>query len=185
MKQDQVYLPREDTYLLARAALKEAREGDLILEVGTGSGYVSRCLQESGARVIATDINPHAVEMAGSEGLDVLRADLFRGLKGPFDLVLFNPPYLPTRPEERIDDWFEYALDGGPTGRMVIERFAGDISGILSPAGRVLIIISSLTGCSEVSDLFRRQGFSVEIFLKERVCDEELMVLKCVLQQKK
>jgi len=42
---------------------------------------------------------------------------LFSGLSGPFDLIIFNPPYLPTLPRERIDDWLEYALDGGPTGR--------------------------------------------------------------------
>ena len=43
---------------------------------------------------------------------------------GLFDLIVFNPPYLPTQPEERIDDWLEYALDGGVDGRAVITRFA-------------------------------------------------------------
>jgi release factor glutamine methyltransferase len=181
MDPEQVYPPREDTYLLARAVMLEADEEDLVLEVGTGSGYISRCLQECGARVLATDINPHAVKTARSEGLDVVRTDLFSGLRGPFDLIVFNPPYLPTRPEERIDDWLEYALDGGPDGRSVIKRFAEGVRDLLSPRGRVLILISSVTGCREVMDLFLKQGFRVEIYQKERVDGEELVVLKCVM----
>jgi len=181
MSPDQVYPPREDTYLLAWAAMTEAGGSDLVLEVGTGSGHISRVLQESGIRVIATDINPHAVKTARSQGLAVVRADLFRGLRGPFDLVVFNPPYLPTRPEERIDDWLEYALDGGPDGRSVIKRFAETVHDLLSPGGRVLILVSSVTGCEEVMDLFRKQGFSVDIFQKERVYDEDLIVLRCVM----
>lgn len=182
MSPDQVYPPREDTYLLARAAISEAGESDFVLEVGTGSGYIARSLQESGIRVLATDINPHAVKAARSEGLDVVRTDLFMGIRGPFDLVVFNPPYLPTRAEERIDDWLECALDGGPDGRSVIRQFAEEVSGHLSPGGRVLILVSSVTGFEEVMALFRKQGFQVDIYLKERVYDEDLVVLKCSMK---
>jgi release factor glutamine methyltransferase len=182
MNPDQVYPPREDTCLLARAAISEAGESDFVLEVGTGSGYIARSLQESGIRVLATDINPHAVKAARLDGLDVVRADLFMGIRGPFDLVVFNPPYLPTGPEERIDDWLEYALDGGPDGRLVIRRFAEEVPCHLSPGGRVLILVSSVTGCEEVMSLFRKQGFQVDVSQKERVYDEDLVVLKCSLK---
>ncbi|HUU76648.1 MAG TPA: HemK2/MTQ2 family protein methyltransferase [Methanoregulaceae archaeon] len=179
MSPGQVYQPREDTYLLARAALAEVAAGELVLEMGTGSGYIARRLMESGARVVATDINPFAVKAAKSEGLEVIRTDLFHGLCGPFDLIVFNPPYLPTRPEERIDDWLEYALDGGPDGRKVIEIFAKQAAKVLPPAGRILLLISSLTGPAEVKKIFRRLGFRVEVVRKERVCDEDLLVLRC------
>ena len=95
---------------------------------------------------MATDINPHAVLCAHKAGIDVVRTDLFTGIRGPFDLVLFNPPYLPTQPEERMDDWLEYALDGGESGRAVIERFARNVGDVLAPGGRILLLISSLTG---------------------------------------
>jgi release factor glutamine methyltransferase len=49
-------------------------------------------------RLIATDINPHAVRAAKSTAIEIVRADLFRGIKGKFDLILFNSPYLPTEP---------------------------------------------------------------------------------------
>jgi len=110
---DQVYSPAEDSYLLLRAALREVRLTDRVLEVGTGSGYVAAELVGRAAQVVTTDINPHAVECARARGLAAVRTDLFAGLSGPFDLVIFNPPYLPTAPEERIDDWLEHALDGG------------------------------------------------------------------------
>ncbi len=67
-----------------------------VLEIGTGSGYIAAALKEV-ADVIATDINPHAVCAAKQKGVEVVRTDLADGLRGPFDLVIFNPPYLPTR----------------------------------------------------------------------------------------
>lgn len=137
---DQVYPPAEDSHLLLRAALREVRPTDRVLEVGTGSGYVAASVLGRAANVVATDINPHAVECARARGLAAVRTDLFAGLSGPFDLVLFNPPYLPTLPEERIDDWLEYALDGGPTGRAVIERFVADIGRVLSPIDRKSVV---------------------------------------------
>ena len=102
------------------------------------------------------------------------------GIRSTFDLILFNPPYLPTLPEDRIDDWLEYALDGGTTGREVIERFAEEAGRVLAPDGRILLLISSLTGLPEVRDIFYRQGFISEIVVKEKVEDENLYVLKIV-----
>jgi release factor glutamine methyltransferase len=176
----QVYQPSEDTRLLLEAAQKELRPGDRVLEVGTGSGYIAARLPR-GTDVVATDINPHAVAAARREGVSVIRADLFAGIRGPFDLIVFNPPYLPTREEERIDDWLEYALDGGETGRVVIERFAGEVHRVLAPAGRILIIISSLTGVSRVCSLFQEERYCVEIVSRAPVFGgEELVVLRCV-----
>ena len=120
----QVYQPAEDTFLLLRAAQKEVTGEDLVLEVGTGSGYIASMISVC-RRVVATDINPHAVRTAHNYGIEVIRTDVARGLKsGLFDLIVFNPPYLPTAPSERIDDWLEYALDGGPEGLDVIARFS-------------------------------------------------------------
>lgn len=173
----QVYSPEADTVLLLEAALAEAKAGDRVLEVGTGSGLIAREIAKI-TRVVATDINPHAVIAARNAGVDVIRTDLFTGIRGPFDLVLFNPPYLPTRPEERMGDWLEYALDGGESGRVVIERFARDVGAVISPGGRILLLISSLTGPAEVSDIFSRSGYTVSIVRQQPVEGEMLYVLK-------
>jgi len=97
-----VYPPSDDSLLLADTLEPTGR----ILEVGTGSGIIAIHLARKGHKVIATDVNPHAVEAATENArrngvedrVDVVRTDLMNGLKGPFDTVVFNPPYLPSRP---------------------------------------------------------------------------------------
>ncbi len=175
----QVYQPEADTYLLLRAARDEVKPGDRVLEIGTGSAIIAVELA-SVTGVVATDINPHAALCAGEKGIDVVRSDLFLGIRGIFDLILFNPPYLPTFPEERIDDWFEYALDGGMNGRDVIGRFAEEVGRVLAPGGRILLLISSLTGLAEVREIFFRQNFTSDIVMTEKVEDENLFVLRIV-----
>ncbi|WP_342678371.1 HemK2/MTQ2 family protein methyltransferase [Methanofollis sp. UBA420] len=175
---DQVYEPAEDTFLLRAAALAEVRPEDRILEVGCGSGAVTAALLGRAGSVVATDINPHAARAARERGVETVRTDLMAGVRGPFDLVLFNPPYLPTAPEERIDDWLEYALDGGPSGRETIERFAADVGRVLAPFGRILLLVSSLTDPDEVRKLFSGFGYIVLLAAEERVEDEDLIVLR-------
>jgi release factor glutamine methyltransferase len=108
----------------------------------------------------------------------VVRADLFAGIYGRFDLVLFNPPYLPTLAEERCDDWLENALDGGPDGRSVIARFIEAVGSVLVPGGRFLLLVSSLTGVSEVQEMMEQAGFTSEIVARTRVEGEELVVIR-------
>ena len=173
-----IYTPAEDTHLLCSAAQREVRPADHVLEVGTGSGIIAAELSKLAASVVATDINPFAVAYAHAQGIDVIRTDLFAGLKGLFDLVVFNPPYLPTKADERIDDWLEYALDGGESGRVVIGRFAGEVSRVLAPQGRILVLISSLTGLPEVTELFTKNGYPVAVIREQVVEDETLYVLR-------
>ncbi|MDD1685550.1 HemK2/MTQ2 family protein methyltransferase [Methanoregula sp.] len=173
----QVYQPEADTYLLLDAALMEVRPGDRVLEVGTGSGFIAAEMRKKGC-TIATDINPHAAMSAHKAGVDVVRCNLFDALGGTFDLILFNPPYLPTEPHERIDDWLEYALDGGTSGRDTIVRFAAGVSRVLARDGRILLLVSSLTGLTEVKTLFSAEGFTSEVVRQEKVEDEILYVLR-------
>ena len=181
MKYDscQIYSPEADTMMLLAAARAEVWPGNRVLEVGTGSGLIAAEIARITC-VLATDINPHAVLCTSKAGVDVVRTDLFMGIRGLFDLVLFNPPYLPTQPEERMDDWLEYALDGGENGRAVIERFARDVGDVLAPGGRILLLISSLTGLNEVQELFVSLGYSSGIAMQQDVEDEVLYVLKII-----
>jgi len=175
---DQVYPIREDTLLLLEAVIGELKTRDRVLEVGTGSGYIASTVKTIAPNVIATDINPHAIQMTREQGIEVVRTDLMDGIRGPFDLVIYNPPYLPTAEGERINDWLERALDGGPTGRRVIERFAKEVKRVLSEKGRILLLISSLTGIETVQELFSHQGFQGKIIRKIQIEGEDLVVLQ-------
>ncbi|MGZ4931556.1 MAG: HemK2/MTQ2 family protein methyltransferase [Halobacteriota archaeon] len=145
----EVYEPADDTYLLLEAACKEVRPTDSVLEVGTGCGLVAKVLAKRARYVIATDINPHAVVNARLNGVNAVQADLFGDLDYKFDLVVFNPPYLPTG-SDASNDWYAKALDGGAMGHEVILTFLSRVSGHLTPRGRALILISSLTGYGTV-----------------------------------
>jgi release factor glutamine methyltransferase len=175
---EEVYQPAEDTYLLLRAAMEEARPDDLVLEIGCGSGFVSHELALRAKRLLATDINPHAVRAARARGIEVIRADLFEGIKGKFDLILFNAPYLPTLPEERTGQWIDYALDGGESGRQTVDRFIADLAGHLRPGGRALLLISSLTGLAQVQRTAKAAGLTAEVVADEGCFFERLYVLR-------
>jgi release factor glutamine methyltransferase len=180
---DQVYPVREDTLLLLGAALAEAGPSDRALEIGTGGGFIARQLAGKVSFVVATDVNPHACRVASSPGTGTVRADLAAGIRGLFDLILFNPPYLPTGPGERMDDWLERALDGGESGREVIGRLVPDLPRILAPGGRLLLVISELTGEREVLGLLRDAGFRADTVRENRVEGERLMVVRAVLSR--
>lgn len=182
---DLVYEPAEDSFLLADATLKEAKPGMCILEIGTGSGFVSAVLLANlkDIRLVATEINPHAAHCAKMNGVEVIRTDLFKGLKSRspetlFDLILFNPPYLPTSKEEKVPGWLNYAFDGGTNGRETLDRFLDEIRDYLKPGGEILVLISSITGLDAVKEKMEKLGFAVEIVARKKVSFEELMVVR-------
>lgn len=174
----QVYPIEEDTLLLLESARAEVRPDDRVLEVGTGSGHVAASITPLVTSVVALDVNPHAVRAARALGLEVIRTDLLDGLRGPFDIVLFNPPYLPTSPEDRIDDWLEFALDGGPDGRQTIERFLCGVGRVLAPSGRVLILVSSLTGPDLVAGIAEEAGLDCVEVARRSIEGEAILILR-------
>lgn len=174
----EVYRPAEDTYLLLRTALKEARPEDSAIEIGCGSALVSHELSSRVRSLLATDINPHAVRAAREAGIDAVRADLFRGINGRFDLVVFNPPYLPTQEDERTEGWIDHALDGGESGRETINRFLEQLRSGLNPGGRALLLVSSLTGAEEVKEKAAAEGLVARGVASEGCFFERLHVLR-------
>lgn len=182
---DLVYEPAEDSILLADAALEEAGPGMRILEIGAGSGFVSAVLRANirGIRILATEINPHAALCSKANGVEVIRTDLFRGLKPGvlkafFDLILFNPPYLPTSKDEKVPGWLNYAFDGGTGGRDTLDRFLDEVRSYLKPGGRILVLISSITGFETVKEKMVEIGFEVDVVKRKKVSFEELMVIR-------
>ncbi|MFB6172522.1 MAG: HemK2/MTQ2 family protein methyltransferase [Haloarculaceae archaeon] len=180
--QPDVYQPAEDSELLAATAADYLVGGEVVLDVGTGSGYVAeRVADATGARVVGADRNPHACRQARDRGVEAVRADLVGPFRdGAFDAVLFNPPYLPTDPDREWSDWMELALSGGETGRRVIEPFVRAVPRVLAPEGRVFLLVSTLTGVDAVRNLARTAGLTTEIVAEESHPFEKLVVLRLV-----
>lgn len=168
-----VYQPREDSELLAKAVLEmDLSEGDRCLDMGTGTGFIASKMVDSGAgQVLAVDVNPEAVQEASEkledhENVEVRESDLFENVDGVFDLIAFNPPYLPDDEEDVDDDgmWV-----GGETGEELTEEFLDEAGDYLSENGFVIFIVSS------TSD-FEVDGY--EIVDTEKLWFEDLYVLK-------
>ncbi len=176
----QVYEPAEDTELLLRMVLEEVRPTDRVLEMGCGRGMISSKLRPLAQSLIATDVNPHAIRMTKAEGINVIQADLFKGIRSCFDLVIFNPPYLPTGRDERLGGWLNFAFDGGATGRDTINPFLETLKEHLSPGGRALILISSLSGPENIKEKAKKEGLKAETVAKEKYFFEELIVFKLI-----
>jgi release factor glutamine methyltransferase len=173
----EIYPPAEDTRLLLRVAQQEVRGEDRAIEIGCGSGLICTQLAPKVKSIVATDINPHAAVWVRSLGIEVVRADIFRGIRGEFDLVIFNPPYLPTSEEERSPGWINSALDGGLNGRDVIFQFLEQLRSHLSCRGRALLLISSIDGLQEIGEKARAEGLQVSLKATERCFFEQLHVL--------
>lgn len=177
-----VYDPAEDSRLLAEAAAERLGPGDVALDVGTGSGYVAATVAtETSATVYGCDVNPHACRRAREAGVPAVRSDLVSAFgDGVFDWVLFNPPYLPTPPEVEGDDWMEAALSGGEDGRRVIDPFLDSVGRVLSPDGRILLLVSTLTDLDAVSERAATNGFETSEIASESFPFERLVVLELV-----
>jgi len=176
---EQVYQPAEDSKLLADAVVEHVDPDDRALDVGTGSGYVAARMREAGADVVGTDLNPHACRQAAEAGIPAVRTDLAAAFRDDaFDVVAFNPPYLPTEPDREWDDWMERALSGGEDGRAAIDPFLDDIGRVLAPDGAAYLLVSSLTDPEVVRERVAANGLEAEEVASESHPFETLLVLR-------
>ena len=180
---DNVYIPAEDSYLLAENL--EIKPDQSVLEIGTGSGIVAMYASRLSDSITVTDINFDACELARKnfeandiEGIEILFGNLFEPVENrKFDVILFNTPYLPTEEGEVIDDTINYAFDGGLNGRKVIDLFLNEVKNHLNDGGIVQMIQSSLSGNEETLDRFDELGLIAEIAASEHFFFEDITLI--------
>lgn len=179
---DNVYRPSDDTFLLARAVAAAVGAGTRFLEVGCGAALASLVAARAGAKVTCTDVNPRAVALARHNArenqlaLDAVETDLLAGLAGPFDVVAFNPPYLPTSPDEYIPGPLNLAFDGGPDGNAVVLRFVEQLGRLRPLPATVLVVHSSLADPQALRAAMAALGYRNDVAAQESHFFEQLTV---------
>lgn len=165
-----IYEPREDSYLLEKYVKKYA-EGK-VLDMGTGSGILALAALEKAKEVLAVDINEDAVNEARKKGINVIKSDLFENVIGKFDLIIFNPPYLP---EEKLEDEeTKRIVCGGKKGNEILDKFLSQAKDFLKRNGKILIVVSTLT--PDVDRIIKRHGFKFRVLEEKKIFFEKLKV---------
>lgn len=171
---DVVYPPDEDSYFLIDCLKKEIenRKIKTALEIGTGSGIVSFSIANLVEQILAVDINSKAIEFAqekaelkGLKNIEFKISNLFENVSGKFDLIFFNPPYLPGK--ENIS-W-----SGRKKGQEIIEKFLSEVRDYLNENGEAIILMSSF---NDVKKLTKK--FKLELIAKKKLWFESLYCFK-------
>ena len=164
------YAPAEDTFFLDDHI--RGRSGRLALDIGSGSGYITRSLAASFETVVGTDIS-HAVLKGQTYGGPCrICCDGADALAAKFDLVVCNLPYLAT---DRIDD---VATDGGPRGTAVPLRIIRSAAGRVAPGGSLLLVSSSLSDYAALIAEAERLGMAASVIARKRLFFEELVLIE-------
>ncbi len=171
-----IYKPREDSFLLEIEVKKYAR-GKKFLDVGAGSGIQAHAALESGAKsVLAVDIDTESIRELRKKKIPALKSDLFSNISGKFDIIAFNPPYLPE--DKREDKQSRIATTGGKRGDETIIKFLKQAKSHLNKRGIILLVISSLTPKERIIKLIKEKSFRYEVLSSKSFFFETLEVWK-------
>ncbi len=172
------YKPSEDTFLLAECL--QSVSGRSAMEIGTGSGYISEWLTKHFKTVVATDVDPDTVRHAKElvEGVEFVCCDSSSAITNiEFDLIVMNPPYLPS---EGIKD---VAVDGGKDGIEISTRMVTDSLRLLHKDGKILMVVSSLANYRLMMERLHDLGLKTDIIGERKLAFEEIMVLQASFGQ--
>ncbi|MGQ4386810.1 HemK2/MTQ2 family protein methyltransferase [Streptomyces sp. SAS_270] len=172
-----VYAPQQDTALLADALCDEPlAPAAHVLDVGTGSGALALAAARRGTRVTAVDVSWPAVCTArlnarlARRPVRVLRGNLFDPVAGQsFDLILANPPYVPTSATETARRGRTRAWNAGGDGRLVLDRICRDAPQRLRPGGVLLMVHSALSGPAGTLEQLRAAGLKAAVARRRRI----------------
>ncbi|MBI4361101.1 methyltransferase [Candidatus Micrarchaeota archaeon] len=186
-----VYAPREDSHLLAETAAKNAQ--GRVLDMCCGSGIVGLyAMTRPIIRVTFADQNPLALEAVKKnvaqnqlhQPFETVLTDLFSNIRGNFETLFFNPPYLPTAEAEKLGEPLNKALDGGADGRRLINPFLDQFDKHLAQDGAAYILNSSVSatdgqsGNEITQKALEKKGLTVQEVAKADFFFEHLVVFE-------
>lgn len=169
-RHEKPYLPSQDTKLLRRS-VKEYTGGSA-LEIGFGSGSVTEELSKNFKLVVGTELILHREQFSSLGGpwhrIIADRATCFRS--SIFDLVVFNPPYLPS---DSIED---ITVDGGGGGVEIPLLFLDEALRVIRRDGKALMVISNAGEIARMETRCRAMGLRFRIIAEEDLFYESLYV---------
>ena len=177
-----VYEPREDTFLIEQEVERYAQ--GRVLDMGTGTGVLAIEASQKADFVIGVDINKDALDYAKKkakamriENIKFVHSDLFSYFKrypDKFDLIIFNPPYLPE--EKGESEEVKKQISGGKKGYEILERFFSEANDYLKSDGKILVVFSTLTGIDKIHEILENYAFSYQKLSEEAYDFETLFV---------
>lgn len=173
-------IPRDETAILVEKALEIINKNSYktLLDIGTGSGAIAVTIKKNVPHIIVTasDISENALslarENAKSNDADVtfIKSDLFENIKGKFDCILSNPPYIPTKDIEKLEKELSFepenALDGGADGLDFYRDIILEAKEHLNKNGLLMFEIGFDQG-DAVKTLLAKNGFTESLILKD------------------
>ena len=175
----EIYQPEQDSFLLSKVIktkipkLINKNKNLTFLEIGCGSGIQLKTALNSGIKkqnIFSCDINPKAVEHCKQLGFQCVKSNLFEKIKGKFNLIIFNPPYLPENKKEPKNS--QIATTGGTKGSEIINKFLKQAKNYLKKDGKIFLLTSSLTKEINFS------GYKKKIIGKEKLFFERLYIFE-------
>lgn len=174
---ERVLIPRPETEELAMMAVASLEDGQSVLDLCTGSGAIAVAVyKESEKRgkkvqVTAVDISEDALTLAKENaelnGADIrfLQSDLFKRIRGRFDVIVSNPPYIPSAEIENLqrevkDFEPRLALDGGVDGLDIYRKIAEDAFKYLNRGGMLLLEVGE-GEAEKVSKMFKGSAYTI------------------------
>lgn len=166
-----MYEAREDSFLLLKH-IKDYAKGKKVLDVGTGSGILALEASKYAENVLACDIEDKIIDKLKKEKnnskVTYFKSDLFSNISEKFDLILFNPPYLPSEKIKHVD------LDGGKNGTEIIEEFLKQAGKYLNKDGKILLLCSSLN--KGIEQIFKKCKYRYKKIDEQKFFFEKLFV---------
>jgi release factor glutamine methyltransferase len=186
---ERVLIPRPETELLVEAALERAPKDGRVIDIGTGTGCIAITIERerpdlhvlSVDRSVAALAVAHANRSRLESRVDLAASDLLGGVRGTFDLIVSNPPYVPLGEYEQLDVEVRIheprmALTPGPSGTEIIERLLDEAHARLAPHGRVILEVGY--GQEEaIRTLAAAKRYHVDAFLPDLAGIPRVVVL--------
>ena len=174
---ERVLIPRPETEEMAMMAVAAAEEGAHVLDLCTGSGAIAIAVYKEAEKrgipikMTAVDISADALALAkenaeaNEANILFIESDLFSRLRGRFDIIITNPPYIPTATIDTLQrEVKEYephlALDGGADGLDIYRRIANEASKYLTRGGTLIMEVGE-GQAADVVKLFRGHSYSL------------------------